>query len=935
MFEFNRRPSVDLSFGSYLGAMHSGQLARVLDLSVDQSEWPLLAEIVLETAAPVSIEVIDSTGRAMSGARVHHVARTRSWGGAADSLHERFLVQASVSDSEGRAELPALFGDQEIWAEQGILVSRPWHGTTPSHVVLALSESFTVGGMITYPNRHEWAAGYEGERRILVSGEVGGFWRPLGAVRDVAEGEWGPLRIPLENVSRVRLRLEGAPITPIERTLEVPLQGGHVRHDFVAVKQEHLWFFVHDTAGVPIPLASAMVWWESGLPTDGRYAEGAARENGYAWVGTFPAGTVFYRVSATGFSSEDGTVIAPLSNSIDITLEEAGRIAGRCTIDGKPVPNFDVIYWKQGTPRTPRRQTFLDREDGTFGLDDVDSGDWFVHAACALHPGGEPVAVRVSSGELSEVEIEIPTGIRGGGRVVDAKTGSSLPDARIQMFSSGGVERTFPWGLPVTTGSDGGFFVEGLVQGTNFLTVEADGYAPLEVSTNVTRRPFVELGDLALHRPQTLRVALLGLQALRGVSPTELIAYSTLGHILPETPFDADGTVCFHEVSPGELGLMIGYPDSSWVRLNLQLDPGKDWAFTFDLGGYRKLDLQVLDVEGEQIDFEAMVLVLAQEETGIFIERLGLPRADGHFLFEGIRADEIQVLVYRDDATLIASRDFSFAGESTLTAEIRLEGDPIRVRVVDAEGAPLVGAWVRFWSPSGEFRGKEDTDADGWASILGVPEGPALVDVSHGIAGQRQGIPVDASLREHEIVLDARGSLELRLVDGELPLASVAARIVTAGGVTLSEAMQTDAQGIVRFQPLGEGTYRIAFQRADCWPATIERALATGEQARIDVQMRQVADLELTLFDRDGIPVSGAEIGLTSIEFESTVEAWLGAETVRAPKGLRTDSLGVLRVEGLPRGTYAWSVPVGEELARGTFELLPGELNRVPIRLGP
>ncbi len=935
-FEFDVGPEVGLPFGSYLVAAHPGHLAGVLDLPVDPLQWPSKVEIDIEVAGAVSVEVVDSGGGRVSAATIHHAARSRSRSATAVQLHERYLEQEAITDTSGHADLAALPGEQEIWAEHEGLVSRPWHGTSPSQVILTLGESFTVGGTISYPDRAEWQSSYEGERRILVSGQVGGLWRPLAALRDVVEGEWGPERIPLEGVQSVRIRLEGAPISPIERTFDPPRPNTHQRQDFVAEKLEHLWFLVHDEAGMPIPLATVLVWWsQSDQPTEGKTAEGATRENGYAWVGTFPSGHVYYRVSAPGYGFFEGEELVPSENSIEIVLQRAGRVAGKCLREGQPVSDFELIYWLERNPRVYRRQVFLGREDGTFVIDGLTVGDWFVHASCAFHPGGKPIPFTVSPATEAQVEIHVPSGIRGGGRVIDALTGDPLPAARIQLFSSGGMEKSFPWGPPLATGPDGSFASDAFVLGTNYLTAEADGFAPLEVSVSATQQDFLDFGDIGLQRPQALQVTLLGLRALGALSPTELRAFTAVGHILPETPFDADGTVRFDAVPPGDHALVIRYPDGSWARLNLRLDPGKDWNFTFDLEGYRRLDLQVLDAAGGPIAFEGMVLVLGQEDTGLFVARLSLPSEDGHFRFEGIRAEQVQVIVYRQvDGTTVASRDLAFAGSSELATEIRLEDNPIRVRVVDADGAPLVGAWVRFWSVAGQFRGKEGTGADGWCSILGVPEEPALVDVNHGIAGQRHGIPVDASIREHELVLDARGSLELRLVDGEQPLAAVAARIVTAGGVTLTEAVQTDAQGLVRFKPLGEGAYRIAFLRGDCWPAVVERTLAPAEHAHLDVQMRRLAELELTLFDRQGLPVSGAEVELSSIEFGCTVAAWLREEKVRAPNGSSTDSGGVLRVGGLPRGAYAWSVTVGDQLVRGTFELQPGAPNRIPIRLG-
>jgi hypothetical protein len=209
------------------------------------------------------------------------------------------------------------------------------------------------------------------------------------------------------------------------------------------------------------------------------------------------------------------------------------------------------------------------------------------------------------------------------------------------------------------------------------------------------------------------------------------------------------------------------------------------------------------------------------------------------------------------------------------------------------------------------------------------------MDVTHDVAGRRFGVPIDASVDELEIVLEASGSLELGLVDGSVPLVAVVTSIETTAGISLSEARQTDDQGRVRYEALGEGNYHLACRRADCWPAFVDEELAPGEQARVQVQMRRLADLEFRLLSADGLPVAGMPVELTSMEFDLPVEAWLEEEKVRASRGLTTDHEGAIHVEGLPRGEYSWSSNVDGTTLTGSFELAPAQMNRVMATLLP
>jgi len=192
------------------------------------------------------------------------------------------------------------------------------------------------------------------------------------------------------------------------------------------------------------------------------------------------------------------------------------------------------------------------------------------------------------------------------------------------------------------------------------------------------------------------------------------------------------------------------------------------------------------------------------------------------------------------------------------------------------------------------------------------------------------GVPIDASTGDIECVLDARGSLELRVLDGELPIAGAAVRMETTGGVTLSEAQETDEQGRTRFAPFGAGRYRFSCRRADCCPAFVDEELGPEERAVADVQMRRLADLELTVRDGDGLPVSGLDVALRSVEFGADLELWLRGGKIRSSSALATNALGELRVEGLPRGPYIWSVGGGSG-PTGSFELASGRLNELSI----
>lgn len=932
-FEFARPPAGGMPFGSVLVVQHSEHTFGGLDLPEDPATWPPEFVIRLDPTAPLEILVLTADGRPQPGALVHHAGVPRTPASENPSplaRHERFLSQEAQTDESGTARLAPFRGEQAFWAEFGELVSVPWQGPRPNRVVLRLVESFTVGGTIALRDWKDWDAEYEGERRIRIAGEEGNLWRPLGCLRDVGSGPWGPVRVPLSGATRFAVRLEGVPIVPIEERFDPPRPGTYRRIDFTAGRESEVNLMVLDEAENPITNASAIAWWEAfEAPTTAQRVEGSSRPDGRLYLGGLPSGNIRYQVWAPGFSSEEG--LLDTGYSALVTLTRAGRIQGRCLHEGQPVSDFQVVFWDRGQRRS---QTFFGREDGRFTLEGLRPGDWSLQATSPRYPLGRPETVRVNeTGEVS-VELELPTAMRGTGRVVAQDTGEPIALASVQPYSTGGVDRFFPWGPPVSTAQDGSFELDAFVTGLNWITVTADGYARTDVKKTARNDEPFDWGDVRLARPRALEIQLIGLEEPNAISPLDLLA-STLEDSptpLPTRKIGADGILRYEDVSPGNVRLFLKDPEEGWSRLDLDLEEGRDWHFDFKVAGDRRLHVTALEEDGKPVSNETAVLLSAQEDNGVFVLRLRYASAEGTADFEGIRAEEVEIAVVGPDGGVRATKNVAFRADARLEATVQIGGSTLRLRVVDRQGNPIAGVSVHVRSRDGnQLLGLARTDSDGWASLLGVPQQLVLLDLTHGIAGFRQGIVVDASLNDQVFELDASGRIGLRLLDGE-PLLGVSVRIETERGVALSSTRVTDQNGTASFDAAGEGTYRLACSRSDCWPVEVTISLADGERIERTLAMRRLADLELTLRRADGIPIGGTDVSLRSLEFGVDVAEWLGAGRVTSASGLRTDGLGVLSVEGLPRGSYEWSVG-GEATASGTFELLPAQRNRVEARL--
>jgi hypothetical protein len=129
-----------------------------------------------------------------------------------------------------------------------------------------------------------------------------------------------------------------------------------------------------------------------------------------------------------------------------------------------------------------------------------------------------------------------------------------------------------------------------------------------------------------------------------------------------------------------------------------------------------------------------------------------------------IDADSAQIWVFGSRGEDLASRIVDLGEADPTRIDVPLGGEKLSVRAVDAERAPIAGAYVTIRSRDGvTIFGGGETGTDGTVEILGVPSAAVVADLTQEHAGWRYGVPLDATIRAHEVVLEATGSLRLTL----------------------------------------------------------------------------------------------------------------------------------------------------------------------------
>ena len=929
-FSLSELPSGGKEHGFVLWATHPEYTAAMQVWSPDVESGAGGPRIVLEPSGPLHVLVVDGRGQPVPAATVHHCGIAPPGPGPTgeprlDEVGMRSLLRRTVgTDRNGRAVLGAFPGDQTLQAQRGDELSTVWTGEARTgEIRLALAPSFTVAGTVSLP---EMDPATEFERRLTISSQRGAVLRPLATIRNLGDGAWGPLRLPVLEVDACLIRLEGIPLVPVEVPFPVPRAGDHLTFPLHAEVGASQWFMAvgEDEEGLPQAWVS-MIW-----NRDGRWVttEAHARPDGYIKATGIPPGVVDYYLGAPGHApSRSDSLTVPLAEpgTIRVQLERSARITGVCLHQGIPVPDFEVIVWPEESTGSRTRHAFHGRESGSFVIEDAPVGEVLLTAASADLPGAEPVRVLLAAGDAAEVVLELPESRMVRGTVLDAVDGSPLPEATIQLYYTGPDRAVTRWGPPHPVGADGHFELSGFTDRTNYYFVNAAGYSGTYASILPEVPGVVELGEIRLQPQQSLELVLTDSRRDGGLGTT---GYGFRAHgitMLPASSFAPDGTLRFDEVSAGTYKFWIDHPNGLSQELSVTLAAGEKWRVEHRVEGATTLAVHVVPDEAFDREQWHMIEVHFVTRRGTPVSYWGNLTEDLTLTFPGIDSSTAEVTLIRgQDRKHLAATRCDFRGRDFFELTMSPGGRSFLARVVNAEGEDMSGIHVHLEDPSQPGSPHTGvTDAEGVAKILGVPESQVVAHLYHTSLGRQFGVPCDATGSEATLVFEGGSSLDLRILDGDEVLPGAQGWILDPFGIPDAE-VTTDEEGRARFAHLGPGRYEVVVDRSDCWRVAMAVDVAEGENART-VQMRRLGDVELEVVTEEGGPVGGLALGLRSLEFGDDVASWISDQRVRCEGGLVTDPRGRLRIDGLPRGRYACSFVGDDGAPQGSeFEVRPG-----------
>lgn len=906
---------------SVVWATHPGGAATSIELGAERATWPRELELVLPARAPVEVVVSGANG-ALPAAVVRQVGTARDPAAPAARLFREVRLDAGRSS----ARIAPCAEVCDVAVRSGRLSSATWSGTPAGVIHLRLPDSFTVEGVVV---RGEGLDGRD--LALAVVAERAGR-RQVLAEETGSLATWGPLEVPLVPAEAFAVRLEGEMVVPVERPVRVPAPGATVRMELEARVGVAVWFVVTDESDVPLPEATTTLTWVA----DGRRVSRASRprSDGYTLFAGVPEGVVEVFFRAPGFASfavPELLVPEETGEALQVALQRAVPIRGRCVAAGEPVRDFELAVWPVGLDALAEIHSFAGRADGSFELDGMAGVTAVIvgHAEGIGFSAPTPALVEAAA-EPVLIELEPAREVRGV--VLDARSGAPVAGAEVRVTAHSGQRPLLPLGALARSDEAGSFRLAQVPASDAVLTVAAPGFSTAEVAV-----PHGEAGGsadvgrvlLAARRPLTVRLvsgpaAPPGIAAVSGLGPERL----------PRRLFE-NGVARWEAVGAGVYVLEVAWDDSVH-RIGLGLGSGTvEWDFELDLSSDAVVRIRVEAPDGETLR-DGMEVSLTSNAPGAALATRQVtldPEGRATVAAFPLGAAEITVV----DALAAGARPVAHELYEVVPGEqsvvVRLGGEPRRVRVVDAEGEPLPGARVVATRESGAWIGQEVvTGPDGSCELWGVDGQLVRLHVAHATAGTKLGIPFQPADPRDELLvtLDARGSLSVQTTGLRGAVPGLELQLTDPARTYYLPSRVGDDSGLAVWTNLGEGDYVVGLNRPDFWRhSQVVRAAVDAPPALFPTRRRIALEVRVM---RGGAPAPGVRVALAYVDAGGAdVELLLEDDLAHAsPSDLRTDASGRLLLEGVPEGEYRWSAPGA---GAGTFTAELGGANVLSIAL--
>ncbi len=593
------------------------------------------------------------------------------------------------------------------------------------------------------------------------------------------------------------------------------------------------------------------------------------------------------------------------SKPVEVTLEPGVEIGGRVTRGGAPVEGV-TIFTIGGDGGSPAQTG----PDGTFRITDLAPGPMML----AFNKIGDFIRMtRAVTAPADDVNIDLPTGGRVTGRVIDKASGDTVTsfEAGISV-SRGGTAMTSPPEMHPFSSDDGVFVLDGVPSGSQTLSVSAAGYVTARVrNVNVENGKTSEPVDVALESG----VRVTG----RVTSPDAGPVAGALVRIVPGargarggalddqyTLTDPGGEYSLENVEPGETTLAFSRSGFLAVQKTVTVT-----------GASSRVDAQlaagasitgVVVTEGGAGVADAQVRASSAAEAG-FSKPAGTD-VSGSFVIDGVAPGHYEIQAVKSGYANAILRDVDITTSGALRLILK-SGGVITGRVTGLTSVELQHSSVTAFAADGSASAR--VDSSGNYRIEGTPTG--TVRVSAG-AGQLANSSRNAPVKSVHVEAGETVSADFDFTDD----ITVSGR-VTRGGEAMAGAMvsfspRVQGERYARTSADGKGHYEITGIDKGSYTVTVNDPRLGTYSTSFDVSGSTTFDVDIsgaTVTGRVIDASTGAAIANASVVLTSkNANAMPARSAVSGPNGsFAFDQLspGVYDVTGQKPGYGAATVP--------------------------
>jgi hypothetical protein len=783
----------------------------------------------------------------------------------------------------------------------------PWRGPPKPRVRLELHSAFFLeGSILAAPDTFQegfgpvitvWATHDERSFQVASTGPL-----PAG------ELDFGPIAVPSTEADTMEARLEAAAVGWVAAPFSPPAPGQTVRISLEPPRAFAIQVDVTDADGAPLTGAWVRTSWNRGQESITQDA--LHMGEGHFVASSCPAVSLHTAAGAEGYATSrlpDVTFPQDEGRSWFLAeLQPARMIHGSCSQNGKPARDFTIEYWHRNQHGSRGELQVKESADGSFRIPDGPPGEVSV---LALGPNLERSdLVTLAPGEEAEIRLVLSPPRYGIGVIKDAE-GAPLASAKVTLQISQGGRSITTIGRPIQTEPDGSFRIPGIGVGENRLQITAESFGQATVSQYGPVEGPLDFGEIVLGKLHQLTVHAETPPGLLGGGP------ATIGtddpSVLPDTPLASDGTLELPSIPAGQHLFKLGIPDRFSQYKARAIPTGGASVLEFDLTGGSSITVELKDTTSP--DESIFVDLRYTDPLGDIVDTCAYMTSSETWTLHGIAPGLVKATALGNATDTMAKGSLMVANEGE-EHQLTLTLSTLRplLRIVDTTGSPVAGADVMLY-PDGGLGPDIFTrsDQDGTCRFPELPEDVRFATIYGPDRGIAQGLPFTPPPPDGEpvdLLFDPSTELHIEFQAFGSPAVGVVAQLAELHrSLWVGTPKTSQAQGQVDFPKLAPGPYALHIWGDGYWPLVLD--VPAPQASPEPIAVWPTTNLTLHVVDAEGLPLPHAQVALIHEGLGESPTAWLAEDKIQSSSpDLTTDAQGELMLEGLPAGSYIWTV---------------------------